>query len=178
MLGLIIFCPERRADHVTISADGRDRESPVGHAAGIAQASGQPVPREPSPSASAYCPAPHDAQTGAPSHRGSAPVRLAVPAAARGAGGDGHRAARNRPALASGRLPSLLALEVALTTWSTQSGARGARPDPADEPGEPAVGCTPDPRRAAQAWGRGRPVHRGEVHGQAPTTADAELGNL
>ena len=25
---------------------------------------------------------------------------------------------------------------------------------------------------------RGRPVHRGEVHGQAPTTADAELGSL
>src|SRR5687768_2988895 len=100
---------ERRGDHVTISADGWDRESPAGCAAGIIQALDRADLGKPSPSASADGPAPHETATDALMRRGPTPVRLAVPAVARGAGGNGHRAARNRPTLAQGRLPSLLA---------------------------------------------------------------------
>ncbi len=39
-------------------------------------------------------------------------------------------------------------------------------------------GCTPDPRRAAQAGHRRRSVHRGEVHGEAPAAAVSELGDF
>ena len=86
---------ERRGDHVTISADGWDRESPVGCVAGIIQALDRAGLGKPSPSASADCPAPHEASTHPLVRRGPTPVRLAVPAVARGAGGNGHRAARN-----------------------------------------------------------------------------------
>src|SRR5260370_41639111 len=73
--------------------------------------------------------------------------------------------------LASGRLPSVLALEIPLP-WRPAADRRGsARTDPADERGKSAVGCTSHPWRAAQARLRGRSVQRREVHGQAMWTA-------
>src|SRR5258708_3479859 len=80
--------------------------------------------------------------------------------------------------LASGRLPSVLALEIPLP-WRPAADRRGsARTDPADERGKSAVGCTSHPWRAAQARLRGRSVQRREVHGQAMWTAVPGVAHL
>jgi hypothetical protein len=69
--------------------------------------------------------------------------------------------------LASGRLPSVLALEIPLP-WRPTEGRRGpVRVDLADERGKSVVGSAAHPWRAAQARFRGRSVERREVHGQA-----------
>jgi hypothetical protein len=52
------------------------------------------------------------------------------------------------------------------------------RPDPGDEPGQLVVGCASDPRRAAQARRRGRPIDRRQVHGQAPWTAIPDVEDI
>src|SRR6266404_1348502 len=57
----------------------------------------------------------------------------------------------NRYSMASDGLPTVLALEVALSRRSSKDPRRDSAPDPGDEPGQPAVGCTAHPRRAAQA---------------------------
>src|ERR1700736_2593736 len=59
---------------------------------------------------------------------------------------------RDVGALASGRLSSLLALEIALTRRAPANRDRTARADPADERGEFALGCAAHSRRTAQAW--------------------------
>src|ERR1700716_1583178 len=84
----------------------------------------------------------------------------------------------NPPALASGRLPSVLALEI-LLSWRPTEDCRGsARVDPTDERGKSAVGCAAHPWRAAQARLRGRSVERREVHWQAMWTAVPGLVHL
>src|SRR5258707_7169601 len=55
-------------------------------------------------------------------------------------------------AVASGRLSSLLALEIELAGRAPANRDRIARADPANEHGEPALGCATYPRRTAQAW--------------------------
>jgi hypothetical protein len=55
-------------------------------------------------------------------------------------------------AVASGRLSPLLGLEIELAGRAPVNRDRTARADPADEHGEPALGCATYPRRTAQAW--------------------------
>src|SRR5260370_1165270 len=77
-------------------------------------------------------------------------------------------------ALASCRLPPVLALEILLPWRPTEDRRRSARADPADERRKSAVGCAAHPWRAAQARLRGRSVQHREWDGPAvlppPTT--------
>src|SRR5258706_8352363 len=68
--------------------------------------------------------------------------------------------------MASGRLSSLLALDIELAGRAPANRDRIARADPADEHGEPALGCATYPRRTAQAWIQRRSINRRQVHGQ------------
>src|SRR6476660_7309952 len=80
--------------------------------------------------------------------------------------------------LASGRLPSVLALEIP-PSWRPTEDCRGStRVDPTDERGKSAVGSAARPRHAAQARLRGRSVQRREVHGQAMWTAVPGMAHL
>ena len=54
--------------------------------------------------------------------------------------------------LASGRLSSLLALEIELAGRAPANRNRIAGADQADQHGEPALGCATHSRRTAQAW--------------------------
>jgi hypothetical protein len=58
----------------------------------------------------------------------------------------------NNDRVASGRLSWLLALEIEFAGRAPANRDRIARADPADERGEPALGCATYPRRTAQAW--------------------------
>ena len=58
------------------------------------------------------------------------------------------------------------ALEVAHSGRSAEDTRGDPPPDPGDEPGQPAVGCAPYPRRTAQARHRGRAVDGCQVHGE------------
>ena len=85
------------------------------------------------------------------------------------------RSSGPRPSsLASGRLPSVLAVEIPLPWRPAADRRRAARADPADERGKSAVGSAAHPWRAAQARLRGRSVQRREWDGPAvlppPTT--------
>jgi hypothetical protein len=51
----------------------------------------------------------------------------------------------NRYSMASDRLPTVLALEVALSRRSAKDTRRDSAPDPGDEPGHPALGRAPHP---------------------------------
>src|SRR5262249_17991484 len=85
--------------------------------------------------------------------------------------GDHDHPARDRRALASGRLPPVLALEIPLARRPTKDRRGSARADRADERGKSLVGSATHSWRAAQARLRGRSVQRREVHGQALWTA-------
>src|ERR1700719_1629918 len=67
---------------------------------------------------------------------------------------DHHRPAGDRDPLAPTRFPRLLALEVPPGRRPSTDRLRDASADPADEPREPAVGRTADPRRIVDAWNR------------------------
>src|SRR3984893_961487 len=67
-------------------------------------------------------------------------------------GGRYDRPARNAGTLASGRLSSLLALEIELAGRAPANRNRIAGTDQADQHGEPALGCATRSRRTAQAW--------------------------
>jgi hypothetical protein len=58
----------------------------------------------------------------------------------------------NAGAVASGRLSPSLAVEIALAERAPASRVRTTYADPADECGEPALGCATYSRRTAQAW--------------------------
>jgi putative transposase len=75
------------------------------------------------------------------------------------------RQARNSHCLASCRLLPVLDLEgAARPTRTTAHFPRGPRSDPQDVPGESQLGCTPHPRRAAQARHRHRGEQRQQIH--------------
>src|ERR1700740_2627417 len=67
-------------------------------------------------------------------------------------GGRYDRPARNAGTLASGRLSSLLALEIELAGRAPANRNRIAGTDQADQHGEPALGCATHSRRTAEAW--------------------------
>src|SRR6267154_2838186 len=68
--------------------------------------------------------------------------------------------------MASDGLPTVLALEVALSGRSAEDTRGDPAPDPGDEPGQSAVGCAPHPWRTAEARDRGRTVDGRQVHGE------------
>src|SRR5438552_14391209 len=114
-----------------------------------------------------------------PAHKwGSLVLGPAVSMVSIGAQGHHDHPTGDRGALASGRLPSVLALEIP-PPWRSTANRRGsARADTADERGKSAVGSAAHPWRVAQARLRGRSVQRREVHGQAMWTAVSELVHL
>jgi hypothetical protein len=61
---------------------------------------------------------------------------------------------------------SLLALEIELAGRAPGNRDRIARADPADEHGEPTLGCATYSRRTAQAWIQRRSINRRQVHGR------------
>ena len=87
----------------------------------------------------------------------------------------GHCPARDGHPLASGGLPPLLALEVALAWWAAKSSTGDPAPDPRDEPGQPTLGRSPHPRRTAEARDRCRAVDGRQVHGEGRARAVADL---
>src|SRR3981189_3527350 len=89
-----------------------------------------------------------------------------------------HHPPPDPPALASGWLPSVLALEI-LLSWRPTEDCRGStRVDPEDERGKSAVGSAAHPWRAAQARLWRRSVQRPEVHGPAMWTAVPGMAHL
>jgi hypothetical protein len=86
--------------------------------------------------------------------------------------------ARDSRTLASGRLSSVLAVEIPFSRRPTKDRCGSARTDPADERRKSAVGCAAHPWRAALARLRGRSVQRREVHGQAMWTAVPGMAHL
>jgi len=74
------------------------------------------------------------------------------------------------------KIPSVLAL--ALQTRAAVSGSRDSRSDSADEQRQPTLGCTANPRRAAQARHRDQPSYRREVHDTQTGNTFSELADL
>ena len=80
----------------------------------------------------------------------------------------------NGDPVAPSGIPPVLAL--ALEIRAAVSGSRDSRSDSADEQRQPALGCAPDPRRAAQARHRGQPSDSREVHGAKTRCAFLRTG--
>ena len=89
-----------------------------------------------------------------------------------------YRPTGNRYSMASDGLPTVLALEVALSRRSAKDPRRDPAPDPGDEPGQPALGCTAHPRRTSQARDRSRSVDGRQVYGEEWARAVADLEDL
>jgi hypothetical protein len=92
-------------------------------------------------------PAPAEARPHPALHSRSLNLGLALPGVA--AVPERHRVGEtgHRGSMAPTRLSALLAL--ALEIWTALSRARGARADPEDEQGQPALGCAAHPRRSS-----------------------------
>src|SRR5438132_303830 len=99
-----------------------------------------------------------DAWSCPPHERGSLVLRPAVSMVSVGPEDDHYHPARDPRALASRRLPSVLALEIPVSRRPTKDPCGSARTDPADERRKSAVGSAAHPWRAAQARLRGRSV--------------------
>src|ERR1700748_814702 len=85
--------------------------------------------------------------------------------------------ARDGGALAQGRLSLLLALEVAPTGRATADRHGAARADPADEHGEPALGCATHPSANCSSLGlrsRSRALPSTWSNGEGHPTRDGE----
>src|SRR5262249_55053184 len=97
-------------------------------------------------------------------HCRSPDLRLALSAVPFRARSRGCLQARDAGALASERVPSVLALEVA--PWCRQARGPGRHPrfDPDNQPRQPVVGCATDSWRAAETRYRHRPVDGRQVH--------------
>src|SRR5215469_10829009 len=80
--------------------------------------------------------------------------------------------------MASCRIQDLLALEIPRSPRQANNCARAARSHPTNEQGRPIMGCSTNPRRAAQARLRSRGVDRIKVHDPAPWTGITELADI
>ena len=114
--------------------------------------------------------------TSAPFRR-PAPVGLALPSAAAGPRNLGTRQTGDCGQVASKRLSDLLAMAVTLSR-TAQDERRNTRPDPSNEPRQPALGRTSRPRRTAQARHRGQSGHRWKVSASAPEGSLPDLAQL
>ena len=107
------------------------------------------------------------------------PLGLAVRSLGRLAVCPGDREAGDRDCLASQRPPAVLHLEGAAGQSRASSRTEThPRPDPPDEPREPALGCPRHPWRITQTRHRHRRDQRHQVHGAHSQTAVTNLANL
>src|SRR6476661_10864856 len=105
-------------------------------------------------------------------------LRLLVSDRAAYSGRHHDRGAGNSYPLASGRLSLLLALEIAAACRQAQRPAGHSATDPGNEPGQSALGRSPNSWRAPQARHRRRPDLSRQVHGAAKTTSVARLESV
>jgi hypothetical protein len=110
----------------------------------------------------------------------SADLRLALPAVAVAARSLGHIPAGDARALASQRLPPVLALEVPPPCRPTCGPGRDPRSGPNNQPRQPALGWATHSWRIADARDRYRPVHSRQVmshtHARAARSSRAQSG--
>jgi len=85
--------------------------------------------------------------------------------------------ARDRDPLASQGFPAVLAMEEPWTR-AAQGLCRDPGSDPADVPGEPALGCATHTRRVAQTRHRDQPGRRLQVHGAATEAAVSGVAGI
>jgi hypothetical protein len=114
--------------------------------------------------------------TSAPFRR-PAPVGVALPGAAAGPRNLGTRQTRDCGPVASQRLSDLLAMAIT-RSGTAQDERRNTRPDPSNEPRQPALGRTSCPRRTPQARHRGQSGHRWKVSASAPEGSLPDLAQL
>ena len=69
-------------------------------------------------------------------------------------------------------------MEVAISRRQTEGAVRNSTIDPRHEPGQPAVGCSPDPWRTPQAWHRRWSNLGRQVHGKTQETPISRLEEL
>src|SRR5271169_2596978 len=89
-----------------------------------------------------------------------------------------HRPPRDGAALASCRLPGILALEIEAPTRPAQCSSRGSSVDPRDEYCQSVVGRTAGSWRTPQAWDRRWADQRSQIHGAEEGTSVAGLEDL
>jgi hypothetical protein len=83
--------------------------------------------------------------------------------------------AADRHSVASNGLPTVLALEVALSWRSAKDTSGDPPPDPRHEPGQSALGRPARPWRTAEARDRSRSVDDRQIHGEEWARAVADL---
>jgi len=79
----------------------------------------------------------------------------------------GDRGAGDCYPLASRWVSLVLAMEVGISRWQTDGGARNSPADPRHERGQPAVGRSADPWRTPQTWHRCSANLGRQIHGKA-----------
>ena len=72
----------------------------------------------------------------------------------------------------------VLAMEVKIAWWPSEAVGRHQAIDPRHQPCQPALGCTKDTRRAAQAWHRCRADDGRQVYGEEKETAVARMEDV
>ncbi len=93
--------------------------------------------------------------------------------------GAAHREARNGDRLAPTMIPLVLAMEESAGDIGQAYGRfRSSGIDPQNEFRKSAVGSAADPRRTAQAWYRGVPNYRGQIHGSRAKTTFSNLAHF
>ena len=130
--------------------DDRPLEAARRIARRIVQIAGGPRSRDGISPPAAACAEAVRASQAQVAHCRSADLRLAVPAVPVAARSCGHLPARDAGALASQRLPPVLALEVPSPRRPACGPGRDPRSDPGHQPRQPALGCATHSWRAAE----------------------------
>jgi len=144
----------------------------------VSQPSGPPG-RDPRPPPPDRCPPARSQEATEADGGRSHPLGVAVCSLGRLAVCPGDHEAGNCDCLASPGLSAVLDVEgPAWPTRATRRSQRRPRPDSQDEPGQPALGCSPHSRRTAQARYRHRGNQRRQVHGPAPEAAVPDVAHL
>ena len=130
----------RSSDGLPSRRDARSLETARRVPRRIVPIAGGPRSRDGIPPPAAACAEAVRASQAQVAHNRSVDLGLALPTVPVTARSRDHLQARNSGALASGRLPPVLALEVALSRRSACGPGRYPRSDPDDEPRQPALG--------------------------------------
>src|ERR1700730_17357019 len=134
--------------------------------------------RDPGSTASTQCPSAACATPTAFAVGRSRSVRLALSVLPSHSCCHNYPQARDSCALASNGFCRVLAMEVPSARRPAADRQRGARPDPKNEFGEPALGRSQDPWGTAQTGHPSRPVHGFNLYGASPGSAVADLEDL